>query len=178
MDTFLLSLLLVFLLLIGIPLGLAYLIDWFIRKRDYDRRLRLLALIPIILLAYFGYTAIYPGEDFYKTDFKEVTGVEFPENGRFLYKTASFPDHFGDYTSVVIVQVGKDFYKILPNKLIDHRLRKTKTKVSSSEFEKALSYVEDEKIVKEYKLIEGGGVNYYVGFLSDKKTLIVKRHSW
>ncbi|MCZ4410660.1 hypothetical protein O3Q51_17725 [Cryomorphaceae bacterium 1068] len=111
---FLLLVLVAFVLVIGIPIGLSYMIYRFIKKRDYDKRIRIIALTPMLILGYLIYTAIYPDEDFYRHDFQEVAGIELPEEVDFKYNTASFPDHFGDYTSVSIIHVGKEFYQTLP----------------------------------------------------------------
>lgn len=175
---FILLLLLAFLLTVGIPSGIAYFIDRFIRKRNYNSRLRLFALTPIILLAFFIYRAFYPGEDFYEQDFKEVTGIEFPENGEFLYKTATFPDHFGDYTSTTIILVGQSFYQVLPQKLLLSGFKDETDSVYPNEFQKALSYANIEKIEQKFTFTEKGGKYFVVCFLSDKQSLLIQRISW
>lgn len=43
---------------------------------------------------------------------------------------------------------------------------------------KAKSKLKERIIEKEYALEEDSGKYYYVGFLSDKKTLIIERLSW
>lgn len=70
--------------LFGTPIVISYLIYQWIKKMEFDIIYRLLALIPLIIVGYFIYEAIYPDTDFYKTDFKEVTDMEFPQNGEII----------------------------------------------------------------------------------------------
>ncbi len=175
---FFLLLILAFFLLIGISIGLSYLIYRFIKKRNYDKRLRLIALTPILIMTYLIYSAIYPNEKFYREDFVEVTGIELPEEVEFKYKSATYPDHFGDYTSISIIKVDKDFYKNLPNTLTQNGQKETGQKFHTPEFDKALEHKDNLEIDKEFTKEEGGGVYYYVGFLTDYETIIVKRVSW
>lgn len=129
-------------------------------------------------MVYLIYSSIYPNENFYRTDFIEVTGIKLPEQVEFMYKYATFPDFFGDYTSISIIKVGKDFYDNLPYFLIKKGLKETKHKINTTEFDKALENTKKLKIIKEFSKEKNGGVYYYVGFLSDNKTIIVKRLSW
>ena len=180
MDGFILILFLIIavVLAIGIPVGISFLTYRFIEKRNYDKRLRLIALIPILTLAYFIYTAIYPNNDFYKDDFKEVTGIEFPASGKIIYKTASYPDQFGDYGSASLIKVDKDFYEKLKTQIKAKGLTKTSERNDSYELDQALGKIGDKKIEEEYSSEEGGGVYYYVAFLSDNETLVINRQSW
>lgn len=175
---FLLLPVLAILLIIGIPIGLSYLIYRFIKKRNYDKRLRLIALTPILIMTYLIYTAVYPSEDFYREDFVEVTGTELPEQVEFKYKSATYPDQFGDYTSISIINVGKDFYIKLPNTLTQKGLKESGQKIYTTEFDKALEHIGNLEIEKGFSMEEGGGVYYYVGFLTDNETIIAERLSW
>lgn len=46
------------------------------------------------------------------------------------------------------------------------------------EYDRIKNRLEDRKIEQEYSVTKSGGLVYYVGFLSDKKTMIVQRVSW
>lgn len=129
-------------------------------------------------MTYLIYSALYPSEDFYRTDFTEVTGIELPEHVEFKYKSATYPDHFGDYTSISIINVGRDFYNNLPQILTEKGLNENGQKIHTTEFDKALECTDNLEIEKEFTMQEGGGVYYYVGFLTDNETIIVKRLSW
>jgi len=169
---------LVLILLIGVPIGISYLIYNWIKKKEVDRKYRILAIIPIIIVCYFIYDAIYPSTDFYKTDFKEVTAMEFPKNGEIIYENASFPDQFGDYTSSFLAEFEKDYLKNLETNLINQGFVKKENKMSSLE----LTYIENRngnrKYSAEYNKELDGGKYYSVGFLNDNKSVIITRISW
>lgn len=175
---FTLILLLVFTLILGIPIGLSYLIYRYIRKKGYHRRFRLIALIPVFILGCFIYISIFPPDNFYKEDFVEVTGMSFPENTTIGYKRATFPDHFGDYTSVFVVKIDSSLYFKLPNKLITRGFSEIFLDERSREFKKIRKSHGEFEITREFNYEEGGGVDYYVGFLNNKQSIIVQRISW
>ena len=137
-----------------------------------------MSLIPIILFGYWIYISFYPGDDFYETDFKQVTGVELPNSANIKYKTASFPDHFGDYTSVSLIEVEPDFYNTLPKNLLEHGLKENEQKLSDGQLDKILKKLEDIELTREFSMTEDGGIYFYVAFLSDNKSIIVQRTSW
>ncbi|MDY7395053.1 hypothetical protein UMM65_07355 [Aureibaculum sp. 2210JD6-5] len=165
-------------LIVGIPIGISNIIYKWIKKKGYDERLRFLALIPILIVGYFIYDATYPSSDFYKTDFKEVTNMEFPESGKIKFKTASFPDHFGDYTSSFLVELEQNDLKILENQLKNNGFQEKKNNTSTGE----LDYIERKKgkkeYLKQYLNEEENDKHYSVGFLDDKKSVIITRISW
>jgi hypothetical protein len=173
-----LLILLFMIFLIGIPIGISYLIYRWIKKREFDKKYRLLALIPSIIVGYFIYDAVYPDNDFYKTDFKEVTEIEFPEKGEIIYKNASFPDQFGDYTSSFLAEFDEEYIKKLEANLKNKNFIRQENKMSSNE----LDYLENRKgnikYSSEYTKELDGGKYYSVGFLNDNKSVIVTRVSW
>lgn len=173
--------LLTVIIVLGVPIGLSFLILRVIKKGNYDKRLRLIALLPILTIGYFIYTAFFPTESFYKEDFKEVTGVDFPENGEIIYKSATYPDQFGDYGSTSIVKVDKEFYDGLEAHLKEKGLEdNVNSEEDSGPFDSATisKKIGKRKIEKSFSMMVDGGIFYYVGFVSDKETLIVQRQSW
>jgi amino acid transporter len=173
-----LLILLFIIILIGIPIGISYLIYQWIKKREFEKKWRLLAIIPLIIVGYFFYTAIYPDEDYYKNDFKEVTDMEFPISGKILYKTASYPDQFGDYTSSFLAEFENDYLQKLEANLKKQGFVKKENKMSSEE----LDYIENRKgnrkYSAEYNKELNGGKYYSVGFLNDNKSVVITRVSW
>lgn len=170
-------------IIVGVPIGLSFLILRFIKKRNYDKRLRLIALIPMLTVGYFIYTAFFPTDSFYKEDFKEVTGIEFPENGEILYKTATYPDQHGDYGSTSIVKVDKEFYEGLEGQLKIKGLTDNAAKSEDDlggpfDLGEIKREIGTEKIEKAFSMTADGGRFYYVGFVSDKETIVVQRQSW
>jgi hypothetical protein len=164
--------------IVGVPIGLSFLIIWMIKKRNYDKRLKLIALIPVLTIGYFIYTAFFPTDSFYKDDFKEVTGIEFPDNGEIIYKSATYPDQFGDYGSTSIVKVDKEFYERLEGQIKTKGLADNKEEEGPFDLREVSKEIGTKKIEKEFSVTADGGVFYYVGFLSDKETIIVQRQSW
>ena len=174
----LLIFLLVLLVLIAIPIGTSVLIYRFVVRKDFNKWFRLIALVPFLVIGYLIYSGFYPSDEFYQEDFKEVTGLNFPERGEIIEKTADYPDHFGDYTSVSLVKVGEVFYKMLPDHLLEKGFKENDEKISSAELSEVLNAIGDREIVRELSILKDGGIYYYVGFLSDKESIIVKRLSW
>lgn len=66
--------------------------------------------IGLIVMCYACpiYDAIYPSDDFYEDDFKETFQIEFPDSGKIISKSATFPDIHGDYTSMALFSVNKN----------------------------------------------------------------------
>src|SRR3954454_8684948 len=71
----------------------------------------------VVALAALGvwqvYTAVYPSDSFYKAEFEKVTGTKFPPDAQIMFKRASFPDLFGDYTSCALINVATQEYERL-----------------------------------------------------------------
>jgi hypothetical protein len=179
MDALVLVLILMAVGVVAIPLAAAYGIYWFVRKKGFDRRLRLLALVPLLGVGYFVYTAFYPTEEFYREDFREVTGVAFPANGAIAYQSATFPDQFGDYTSVSMVRVDKAFYRQLLGRLPAQGFTQpVPDDLGLLESDRIKDQLAGRVVAQEYSVEKPNGWVGYVGFLSDGQTLIVQRASW
>lgn len=164
-------------LMIAVPIGLSYLIYRWIAKRTVNKKYRLLAFIPILIVGYFVYNAIYPDSDFYKEDFKEVTDIEFPSNATITDKSASYPDQFGDYSSSFLAEFDEDFIKQLEQSLNNNGFVKTEDIMHTNE----LQYIEERKGSRKYMVKYskvGTGKFFSVGFLDDNKSIIVTRTSW
>jgi uncharacterized protein YutD len=138
----------------------------------------LLSLIPILIVGYIIYDAFYPDESFYKSDYKEVTGIDFPNNGTIKYKTASFPDQFGDYTSSFLVKLDYINIQKLESNLRKNGFLKKENIMHSDELEFIESKLENKAYSAEYCKEQEGGIYYSVGFLNDKKSAIITRASW
>lgn len=179
MDKFLffLMLFIVSLLLIGIPFLLSYWIYRFIKRKQYNSKHRLIALLPFIAVGYFVFDAIYPSEGFYRVDFKEVTGIELISTAYFHHKDASYPDMHGDYTSVAIVEVGSFFYEKLSGHLLENGFEEDNRRIGGKEMTLAFKRLDGRKVIKEFSKHDSDKF-YYVAFLSDKETLLVQRTSW
>ena len=115
----------------------------------------------------------------FKRNFKEITGEEVPDGADFIYTEESPSDFHGDYGSISIVDVGSDFYQRLPDQLIRKGLAVDTAGPRISEFRHAKHDLNRSSIVDQYMLLDGHRqVYHYVGFLSDKHSLILIRSSW
>lgn len=164
-----------FLIVALIPsLCILWMVNWGIKKKGWSKHLRLLALIPLFVFGYFVYDAIYPAEDFYRQEFETGTGIDFPSEGKILFKTASFPDHFGDYSSVFCFETDSAFYDKLLSEL---ELIGDTTPIKHIDFIEMSERVEGKQLETQISY-DRGTVIYYVGFFSDKKTILFHRVSY
>lgn len=161
--------------MVGIPVGLSIGAYIFIKRRKYKKGYRLIALIPILLASYFIYVAVYPSEEFYEEDFTEVTGLTLPNKRKFLFKTATFPDHFGDYTSISIIKIDSNFYDLLLRHLNTKHFNKVQDRAIFGD--STLKKYYDGYVKNSYNTVLSGK-EYTVEFLSDYETIIVERVSW
>ena len=146
------------------------------KRKKVDKVWWILALAPILIIGYLIFEAIYPSEDFYEQDFKEVTGIELTENAEFNFKSASYPDLQGSYTSVAIINIGTDFHKELPAKLIENGLSENSQRIGGTVMDNAEQELNGLEIEREFSK-EQGNKFYYVALLSDEKTILVQRSS-
>ena len=164
--------------IVVITITLSYVIYRFVKKSSNNGQLQLIALLPILIMGLIVYPALYPNEDFYRDEFSEVSGLKLPERAEFKFKTASYPDHFGDYASAIVIKVDSSFYNKLPINLSKRGLEENGHKTDSYELDRAFKYTEHLKIKKEYSKIADNGLYYYVGLLTDNETIIVGKLSW
>lgn len=102
----------IFLLFITlIPVGLAYLVFRWLRKKGYKKvGLAILAIVTFWTI-YTSYTAFYPTNSFYKDEFEYNTGLDFPKSGDILTKDASYPDLHGDYSATAVFKTDQEDFK-------------------------------------------------------------------
>ena len=171
-------LLIVFILAVVIPIGISYIIYKWIKNKGFNKRFRLLALIPILIVSYSIYTAIYPSAEFYKTDFKEVTNMEFPEDGIIKYKTASFPDQWGDYTSSFLTELSENDISKLEKQLKTNGFEEKQSNMYIDELEYIENKNEGKIYLRQFVLDTIISKYYSIGFLNDNKSVIITRASW
>ncbi len=165
------------LLFLVAPVVFTYLAYRYVKNKYHDSLLKYATLIPLLGFTYMVWTAIFPHESFYKTDYKEITRLQCTEEAKFLYKSASFPDPFGDYTSVFVMQTSPEAY----NRLINHlpRIGFTETNRDNrySPETKAALTAAKYKIARAFISAEEIGKSYYVAFLDDRRTILLRRAS-
>ncbi|WP_276978838.1 hypothetical protein [Flavobacterium filum] len=164
--------------IIALPTVIAFFINRWLTKKGIKYVGLFLLIIAPIWTAYEVYTAIYPTDSFYLSEFKEVTLREAPKSATVKNKDASYPDFHGDYCSASLITVSKDDYSSLLNELTnDKRITKNKTGeiIGSNELDKVMGSFKKEQIIYSFtRSIAGQEDHYlYIGFLDDKQTIVV-----
>lgn len=167
-----------FVIIIALPTVVAFFINrWLTNKGIKFVGLFLLIIAPIWTV-YEVYTAIYPTDSFYLSEFKKVTLREAPKSATVISKESSYPDFHGDYCSASLITFSNDDYSSLLNELInDKRITKNKPgeMISSSELDKVMGSFKNNQIIYSFtRSIAGQEDHYlYIGFLDDKRTIVV-----
>jgi|GEM_PF-3590713 hypothetical protein len=73
----------------------------------------ILASITIIFAAFQTYTAFYPTDSFYESEFSDNTNIGFPDNAKILVKGSTYPDIHGDYSASAIIHIDEPTIKKL-----------------------------------------------------------------
>ena len=164
--------------LIALPTVIAFLINRWLTKKGIKYVGMFLLIIAPIWTAYEVYTAIYPLDSFYLSEFKKVTLREAPKSATVKNKDASYPDFHGDYCSASLITVSKDYYSSLLNQ-ITNDIRFTKNKpgeiIGSNELYKVMGDFKTEQIFYSFTRSIAGQENHYlyIGFLDDKQTILI-----
>ncbi len=174
---FLIFFLIVVIIIIGVILTVSSLLYRWIRKKQLNKKWRLISLVPIFILGYLIYVAIYPSTNFYKEDFEQVTNMSFPEGGYIKYKTASYPDHFGDYTSSFLVTLNQNDLSKLENQIKNIGFEIKENKMLSKQLDYIENKVEGMHYSRQY-VWESRSKYYVVGFLNDEESVIITKISW
>ena len=142
-----------------------------LRQKGYNVLAILFATICIslgVFVCYNIFEAFNPNDDFYKENFNEEFGVNFPKNGKIIYKDASFPDQHGSFVAVCSFEVGEQDFshslEVFPENSIF-------CEISSKEIDYVMAHYNKKEIRHVYKKINGNSTSYLV-FLSDKKKII------
>ena len=90
---------------------------WVNSSRITDKRTKIiLTAITATFAAFQTYTAFYPTDSFYKSEFVNNSKINFPENGNIILKGSTYPDIHGDYSASAIIQVDRlEMRKLLEN---------------------------------------------------------------
>ena len=164
--------------IVSLPTVLAYLVNRWLTKKGVKYIGIVLLIIAPVWTAYEAYTAVYPTDNFYFSEFKKVTLQEIPKSAKILNKYASYPDFHGDYCSVSLMTVTTDDYLALLNELTnDKRIIKNEQGeiIGSSELYRVMGNLKADQIIHSFtRNIAGQKDRYlYIGFFNDKKTIIV-----
>lgn len=169
--------LVIFLLITGFPIFLSVVLYRYQKKGKTRGWLKYLAIIPVLWIGYYLYSAVFPDDDFYKSDYTEVTGLEFPADAKIISKTASFPDLFGDYISVFVIRTSEQKYSEILSHLKASGFGAIEDNRHSPEMKDELNLA-GLKVKTGLNSIKKTGIDFYVAFLSDNRSILVRRISW
>ncbi len=170
---FLLIIILTVLFLLFIILYLIIKCILYFKRRGNTKNAYLVAAIfisIIVFIVYIIYDSIYPSVDFYKDEFTQDLHIDFPKDGKVLYKDSSFPDHHGHYISACSLQFTSNSYNELKN-YFDSNFAYKNITCKSDELCNILSHFNEKQIIQSHKKIEGSHT-IYMFFLNDNKTIL------
>ncbi len=161
---------------------------WLLYKASGGRHQRPASLLlPGALLAVLGYfifTAFYPNDEFYEEQYQRLTGQPFPESGVIVAKDASYPDQHGDYAACARLEVSIAAYEQLLSRMSRDSafsavtFGSDTTFIGSEPFQKVAGPVSDARYARSFS--KGNVVSdayLFIGFLADRRTLIIYRCS-
>lgn len=159
-----------------IPILIIYLIyKWSKRKMNTKIANSILAFM-VILFLYISYADFYPLENSYSRNFEEKTKLNFPKSAKYLEKTSS--NSIFDFDGRMYyskIEINKNDYLKLKSEIKDCGFIKVDYYTESIDTDKIFSKIKN--IDKIYRLRTSFD-EYFVIFLSDKKTLVLLYRSW
>lgn len=132
--------------------------------------------IPFMILLIISFccsTCSIPIEN----SFKEITGEDLPKDAKIKIIEDSHTDLHGDYGRILVVKVGSEYYDSLPIKLIQKGFKSEIEDPIINEFKEVNNYIKLPDIISRFKYIDNS-VYHFVGFYSDKETIVLIRSSW
>ncbi|GAB2860775.1 hypothetical protein [Hymenobacter ruber] len=150
------------------------------QKRNLRATVFLILAGVLLPYSYLVYDAFYPSDSFYKEEFVKLTNFPFPATGNITKKSASYPDIHGDYAACAQIEVSRTEY----DGLLEHFANNpsyaydSTTFIGCEEFYWVTNNIDKNEYVRRFAtgdVVTGAYV--FVGFLSDKKTIIVYRVS-
>jgi hypothetical protein len=131
---------------------------------------------------YIVITAIWPNEGFYEEEFTRHTSLTFPESASFLTKEATYPDQFGDYQSMAVIELASEDYRLIREKLGSDSLFRISPELfpcspgSGEEFQKHKDSM-DLILENTNRGYIKGKAFFQIIFLKDKRTILFVRCS-
>lgn len=166
------------LLIVSAPTVAAY----FVHRRLRNTKFRHVGLILLIAApiwtSYEVYTAVYPTDSFYLSEFKDASFRDAPMSAEIVRKDATYPDFHGDYISVsFITMTDSDYARLLEEIRKDVRL-------ASVRHEDLTCSRELDDILGDYTVkdllhcfvrtsTELPDKSYMIGFVNDRRSVVV-----
>jgi hypothetical protein len=150
------------------------------QKRNTKATIFLIVASLLLPWSYLCYDAFYPSDSFYKDVFAKLIKFPFPASGNIIRKSASYPDQHGDYAACAKIEVSPIEYDALlkhftssPSYAYD-----STNFIRGAEFDWVANSINKSQYASRFAtgdVITGAYV--FIGFLRDKKTIIMYRVS-
>ncbi|CAH0143772.1 hypothetical protein SRABI27_00355 [Pedobacter sp. Bi27] len=149
-----------------------------ILKRKLVKGLKYTLIISLSILQlwifYSAFTAFYPEDSFYTEEYKTVIGIAAPASAKIVKKSASYPDLHGDYCSASLMELSVGDYKRLYEKISNDKSFYNADFIYSD----TLNDILDKEQIKNIIMIKQHKTNYvgqncYIGFLNDRKSILI-----
>ena len=132
----------------------------------------------LIIFFYISYTDFYPLENSYSRNFEEKTKLNFPKSAKYLEKiSANSIFDFGGRMYCSKIEINNNDYLKLKSEIEKSNLIKAEYYTEDIDTDKIFSRIKNSEIEKIFHL-KTSFDEYFVIFLSDKKTLILFYRSW
>ena len=152
---------------------------WLVKKLKLSPRYRLIALLPVLFLAYGLYQGFTDPYSLYEGHFEEITGIQMPETTEFIdYVNWGYGTYPAENSSLFHVKVESDFYERLKSKLTPSTTPiKGLYQEAQVRFEDLLGENFIDQIDYQYSKYDSkGAVLYVIGFIEEDHSLVV--HAW
>ena len=110
---------------------------------------------------------------FYRSEFKYIVGMDFPNSGKIIRKDASFPDLKGDYCSSALIQFSEQDYQRILDYVKNNEKFAGGRIIESKQFNFVLGSKDESAFVYKASYIEEDYYYRFIGFFNDDRTIII-----
>jgi len=175
---FILAIAIMTIIFIGIPIGLIWLINRFLKKKTSKRISLITTSILIIGFSYIVIRNFYPANNYYLHDYKENTEFELPNSAILVDKKGSDSIYsFGDYNIAYTIELSSKDFDLIQKHLQKKGFQESEMYLETSENDLLISKLQDARISK-IMAKDYGFKNYEILFMDDNKTMICNSNQW
>ena len=161
-----------------IPIVIIYFTYKFVKRKLNGKIANSILTFMIIIFLYISYADFYPLENSYKRNFEEKTELNFPKSAKYLEKvSANSIFDFGGRMYCSKIEISENDYLKLENEIEKSNFIKVESYTEEMDTDVIFSKIKDSEIDKIYRSRTSFD-EYFVIFLSDKKTLILFYRKW
>jgi hypothetical protein len=161
-----------------IPILIIYYVYKLLKRKLNNKIANCILVFMTILFLFISYADFYPLENSYSRNFKEKTKLHFPKSAKYLEKiSANSIFDFGGQMYCSKIEINKEDYISIKSEIENSKFIKVDYYTEESDSDKIFSKIKNNELDKIYRL-RSSFDEYFVIFLSDKKTLILFYRSW